>query len=95
YIVPSTDTTYFCQIFKVPSNFSERRHAIAYKTIIDSNNRDLVHHVVLYECNPTTMFDDNNLPIGVCDEISESISACSANIATTWAVGGDDVNFAK
>ncbi|CAF1122491.1 unnamed protein product [Rotaria sp. Silwood1] len=91
YIVPSTDTTYFCQIFKVPSNFLERRHAIAYKTIIDPNNRDLVHHVVLYECNPTTVFDDNNLPIGVCDEISESISACSANIATTWAVGGDDI----
>ncbi|CAF2811760.1 unnamed protein product [Rotaria sp. Silwood2] len=91
YIVPATDTTYHCQVYKAPSNFSQRRHAIAYKTIIDSNNRDLVHHIVLYECNTIAIFDDNNLPIGVCDEIFQNITACSANIACSWAVGGDDI----
>jgi hypothetical protein len=38
-------------------------------------------------------FDDNNLPDGVCDTISEKLAMCSSNIATAWAVGGDYVSI--
>jgi hypothetical protein len=61
--------------------------------LIDNNNVDLVHHLLLHECNPSFTFDDANLPDGVCDEIYTEIDACSANIATGWAVGGDHVFF--
>lgn len=66
-----------------------------YKTIIDPRNTDLVHHILLYECNPDAVFDADNLPEGLCDEIVETILPCSANIATTWAVGADEVNCFK
>ena len=59
--------------------------------LIDDENIDLVHHLLIHECNPSFTFDDNNLPDGICDEINQKIEACSANIATGWAVGGDYV----
>ncbi len=39
------------------------------------------------------MFNDTNLPEGVCDDINEAIRPCVTNLASTWAVGGDDVSF--
>ncbi|CAF4919956.1 unnamed protein product [Rotaria sp. Silwood1] len=60
-----------------------------HKTIVDSANLDLVHHLLMYECDPTAQFDDNNLPDGSCDTISQQLAPCASNIATGWAVGGD------
>ncbi|CAF2918621.1 unnamed protein product [Rotaria sp. Silwood2] len=91
YVVPAIETTYYCKVYKAPTNFRQRRHAIARNIMVDSNNRDIVHHVVLFECNPTAVFDDNNLPEGICDEITRSISSCTVNTATVWAVGGDEI----
>lgn len=45
----------------------------------------------MYECNPTAVFDDNNLPDGLCDDIYQLLAECSSNIASGWAVGGDAV----
>ncbi|CAM4834101.1 unnamed protein product [Rotaria magnacalcarata] len=70
YTVPSNDTTYHCK----------------HKTLIDPNNVDLVHHLVLYECDPTVKFDDNNLPEGVCDDYYREFSHCLSNTATVWAI---------
>jgi hypothetical protein len=64
-----------------------------HKTIIDPSNRDLVHHLLMYECDSTAVFDDNSLPDGLCNDIYSKVSLCSGNIATGWAVGGDEVNF--
>ncbi|CAF0955087.1 unnamed protein product [Adineta ricciae] len=91
YNVPVDSTTYHCKVYKVPSNLTERRHAIAHKTIIGEGNIDIVHHLLMYECNPTAVFDDNNLPDGLCDAIYQQLTECSANIATGWAVGGDHI----
>ncbi len=52
---------------------------------------DLVHHLLLHECNPSFIFDDNNLPDGPCDEIYDKVDGCSSRIATGWAIGGDYV----
>ena len=60
--------------------------------MINEGNRDLVHHLLMYECNPKAVFDDNNLPDGLCDEIYSVLAPCASNIATGWAVGGDDVS---
>ncbi|CAF3964888.1 unnamed protein product, partial [Rotaria sordida] len=86
YIVPSNDTTYYCKIYKAPTSYTTKRHAIAYKILIDDENSDLVNHLLLHECNPSFTFDDNNLPNGVCDEINDKIEPCSASIATGWAL---------
>jgi hypothetical protein len=112
YVVPTALTTYHCKVYRVPTRFTTRRHAIAvstadvqelgyflhcefifqHKTIIDSSNRDIVHHLLMYECNPTAIFDDNNLPSGLCDNLQNVAKLCLSNIATGWAMGGDDVS---
>ncbi|CAF3947797.1 unnamed protein product [Rotaria magnacalcarata] len=59
--------------------------------MIDPNNVDLVHHLVLYECDQTVKFDDNNLPDGVCDDYYREFSHCLSNTATVWEVGGEEI----
>ncbi len=61
--------------------------------MIDSANLDIVHHLLMYECDPTAVFDDSNLPDGICDNIYMDVAACASNIAIGWAVGGDFVSF--
>jgi hypothetical protein len=61
--------------------------------LIGQANRDIVHHLLTYECDPRMVYDDNNLPDGICDDMGPLISPCAVNIATGWAVGGDDVSF--
>ena len=61
--------------------------------LIDSKNTDLVHHLLLYECDPLVRFNDTSLPEGLCDDLSQQIFSCSINIATGWAVGGDLVRL--
>ncbi|CAF1097141.1 unnamed protein product [Adineta steineri] len=45
----------------------------------------------MFECNPTVVFDDNNLPDGECDDIYRQIQECAGNIATGWSVGGESI----
>jgi hypothetical protein len=61
--------------------------------MIDPANRDIVHHLLMYECDPSTVYDDTNLPEGRCDDMYAQFSSCVANIATAWAVGGDAVSL--
>jgi len=60
--------------------------------LIDPNNVELIHHLLVYECDPSSIFDDTNLPDDICDNIAEKVQFCSSNIATGWAVGADYVN---
>ena len=59
---------------------------------MDQANRDLVHHLLMYECDPRAVYDDRNLPDGLCDDLAKEIEPCAANIASGWAVGGDEVS---
>ncbi len=61
--------------------------------MIDPANRDIVHHLLMYECNPTAAYNDSDLPEGICDDMYLQFSPCVANIATGWAVGGDSVSL--
>jgi hypothetical protein len=60
--------------------------------LIDPSNLDIVHHLLLYECDSTLILDDTNLPDGACDELSDKLKLCSSNVASGWAVGGDFVS---
>ncbi|CAF4017897.1 unnamed protein product [Rotaria sordida] len=89
YVVPPTDTTYHCKVFKSPSTFLAKRHAIAHKILIDSRNVNLLHHLDLFECPSTDVYDDAKLPDGICDDILNGTRKCSLTIATAWAIGAD------
>ncbi|CAF4575124.1 unnamed protein product [Rotaria sp. Silwood1] len=82
YLVPSNDTTYYCKMFKAPTNYAVKRHVIAHKILIEPSNRDLVHHLLLHECSPMAKFDDKNLPDGLCNDLAETLAMCMANVAT-------------
>ncbi|CAF4453893.1 unnamed protein product [Rotaria sp. Silwood2] len=89
YAVPSQETTYYCKLFAAPTNLITKRQAIAYEILIDPANLDIVHHLLLYECDSTTDFHDTILPEGLCDKIDTQVGMCIANIALGWAVGGN------
>ncbi|CAF1205461.1 unnamed protein product [Rotaria magnacalcarata] len=88
-VIPSTDTTYYCKVFKSPSPFLAKRHAIAHKVLIDSRNEHLVHHLDLFECTSEDAIDDDKLPDGICDEIFTVVGMCYSKLATAWAIGAD------
>jgi hypothetical protein len=54
--------------------------------LIDEKSRDIVHHAQTYECDPSTVFpDDNNLPDNPCDyanALNDGSEMCRTNIAT-------------
>jgi len=89
YVVPSNDTTYYCQVFKVPERFLSKHHAFAHKILLDSDNIDLVHHLDFLEADPSASFDDEHLPAGLCDNMIDLMTYFASNFATAWAVGGD------
>ncbi|CAL7941350.1 unnamed protein product [Xylocopa violacea] len=47
----NVDTTYWCKIFKAPHK--EKHHMIGYTPLVEKENEDLVHHIILYECAST------------------------------------------
>ncbi|CAF4815441.1 unnamed protein product, partial [Rotaria sp. Silwood1] len=87
YTVPPSDTTYHCKIFKASTHFSTKRHAIAREILVDKNNRDLVHHMLMFECDPSIVSDDNDLSNDLCDNLLQQLQPCFANSATGWVVG--------
>ncbi|CAF2937601.1 unnamed protein product [Rotaria sp. Silwood2] len=91
YVVPSTETTHHCKIYKAPSNYLVKRHAVGHKIIVDVANQDLVHHLLMYECDRTAQFDDNDLPDDLCDAIYQQTASCAYNGAIVWDVGGNDM----
>jgi hypothetical protein len=47
----------------------------------------------MYECDPSLQFNDANLPDDLCENLLNNLSLCLSNIATGWAVGGQQVRF--
>ena len=66
--------------------------SLQHKFLIDPANLDLIHHMIMYECDPFATFDDNNLPNDVCDTINDRTILCATNVASAWAIGGDGVS---
>jgi len=63
--------------------------------MIDKDNLDIVHHLLVYECDSSAVFDDDNLPDDECDNIKSQTSRCMTNIAFGWAVGADYVTHIR
>ena len=54
-------------------------------------NQNLVYHLSLSECNLGAVFDDDNLPRGICDGNVTAFSQCTYNIVIGWGKGGNGV----
>lgn len=52
--VKTKDTYYHCQFFEVPQ-FDEPMHMIRYQMLVEKNNRDIFHHLVIHECPESTV----------------------------------------
>nr|XP_014352982.1 PREDICTED: DBH-like monooxygenase protein 1 [Latimeria chalumnae] len=82
-----TDTTYWCQIFKMPV-FHQKHHIIKIKPLIQRGHEYLVHHILLYQC--TNHLNDSTLNDGhECyhPNMPDSFQLCET-IIFAWAIGG-------
>ncbi|XP_038193994.2 dopamine beta-hydroxylase [Arvicola amphibius] len=48
-VIPDNETTYWCYVTKLPTNFS-RHHIIMYEAIVTEGNEALVHHMEVFQC---------------------------------------------
>ncbi|XP_021507619.1 dopamine beta-hydroxylase [Meriones unguiculatus] len=47
--IPNKETTYWCYITELPQGFA-RHHIIMYEAVITEGNKDLVHHMEVFQC---------------------------------------------
>ncbi|CAH2250161.1 DBH-like monooxygenase 1 [Pelobates cultripes] len=86
--IPDKDTTYWCQMFKMPT-LSKKHHIVKVEPLIQKGHENLVHHILLYEC-------DRNASDAVLDSGHECYHANMPDIFLTcetvlyaWAIGGE------
>lgn len=88
---PSPDTSYYCQVFQLPT-FDTKHHIIRMSININPpSNVKYVHHLLLYVCESST-FDPSRVGYqGECNRFPSDLSSCLANsVLYGWAVGGED-----
>lgn len=54
HAVKKQQTYYFCQFFEVPE-FEQPMHMIRYQMLVEKENRDIFHHLVIHECPEDTV----------------------------------------
>ncbi|XP_059837559.1 DBH-like monooxygenase protein 1 homolog isoform X1 [Hypanus sabinus] len=90
--IPNKDTTYWCQIFKLP-NLAKKHHVIRVEPIIQKGHEHLVHHILLYQCHSS--LNDSALDIGhECyhSNMPDDFLHCES-IIVAWAIGGKGFSF--
>ncbi|XP_064630534.1 DBH-like monooxygenase protein 1 homolog [Lineus longissimus] len=98
YTVPSDDTTYSCNVFRMPK-VNKKHHLFKFEPIIKKGNKGLVHHIIIFACGPTPApindtFEGKQF---LCYDKNPSAIpwfhyACFHSIIT-WAVGGEPFSF--
>ena len=51
-------TLYYCQVFEYPPTPIDL-HLIRYEVLISQGNKDIFHHLILYECDDSIDFSNN------------------------------------
>ncbi|XP_026762021.2 tyramine beta-hydroxylase [Galleria mellonella] len=86
--VPSTDTTYWCKVVKLPDFITQTpHHIIQFQSTITRGNEGLVHHMELFYCDADPSLD---IPVyeGNCfaSNRPEITKTCS-KVKAAWAMG--------
>ncbi|XP_048106553.1 DBH-like monooxygenase protein 1 homolog [Alosa alosa] len=90
--VPSRDTTYWCQIFKIPE-VKKKHHIIRIEPLIQRGHENLVHHILLYQCNSS--LGESDLRVGhECfhPNMPDSFTTCET-VVFAWAIGGEGFSY--
>ncbi|EAW48033.1 monooxygenase DBH like 1 [Homo sapiens] len=90
--IPNKDTTYWCQMFKIPV-FQEKHHVIKVEPVIQRGHESLVHHILLYQCSNN--FNDSVLESGhECyhPNMPDAFLTCET-VIFAWAIGGEGFSY--
>ncbi|XP_060769945.1 DBH-like monooxygenase protein 1 homolog [Neoarius graeffei] len=90
--VPPKDTTYWCQMYKIP-DVKKKHHVIKIEPLIQKGHENLVHHILLYQCDST--LNEGELEIGhECfhPNMPDSFLTCQT-IVFAWAIGGEGFTY--
>ncbi|XP_021030429.1 DBH-like monooxygenase protein 1 [Mus caroli] len=90
--IPNKGTTYWCQMFKIPT-FQEKHHVIKVEPIIERGHENLVHHILVYQCNSN--FNDSVLDFGhECyhPNMPDAFLTCET-VIFAWGIGGEGFTY--
>ncbi|KAF1663106.1 DBH-like monooxygenase protein 1, partial [Aptenodytes patagonicus] len=90
--VPDKDTTYWCQMFKIPVQH-EKHHVTKIEPLIQKGHENLVHHILLYQCSSN--LNDSVLDYGhECyhPNMPDSFLTCET-VIFAWAIGGEGFTY--
>ncbi|XP_020635575.3 DBH-like monooxygenase protein 1 isoform X1 [Pogona vitticeps] len=90
--IPDKDTTYWCQMFKVPV-LHEKHHVIKVEPLIQKGHENIVHHILLYQCSSS--LNDSVLDYGhECyhPNMPDSFLTCET-VIFAWAIGGEGFTY--
>lgn len=90
--IPYKDTTYWCQMFKMPA-LNKKHHVVKVEPVIQQGHENLVHHILLYECGQT--LNETLLDYGhECyhPNMPDAFLYCET-ILFAWAIGGEGFTY--
>uniref|UniRef100_A0A8C5W798 Monooxygenase DBH like 1 n=1 Tax=Leptobrachium leishanense TaxID=445787 RepID=A0A8C5W798_9ANUR len=90
--IPDKDTTYWCQMFKMPT-LNKKHHIIKVEPLIQKGHENVVHHIILYECDRNT--NEEVLDYGhECyhPNMPDVFLSCET-IIFAWAIGGEGFTY--
>ncbi|KAK3506741.1 hypothetical protein QTP70_021776 [Hemibagrus guttatus] len=90
--VPQKDTTYWCQMYKFP-DVKKKHHIIKIEPLIQKGHENLVHHILLYQCDST--LNKSELEMGhECyhPNMPDSFITCQT-VIFAWAIGGEGFTY--
>ncbi|XP_075059190.1 DBH-like monooxygenase protein 1 [Mixophyes fleayi] len=90
--IPNKDTTYWCQMFKMPV-VDKKHHIIKVEPLIQKGHESLVHHILLYECNR----DAGDIVLEYGHEcyhpnMPDVFLTCET-VLYAWAIGGEGFTY--
>ncbi|XP_051511245.1 DBH-like monooxygenase protein 1 homolog isoform X2 [Myxocyprinus asiaticus] len=90
--VPQKDTTYWCQIFKFPE-LKRKHHVIRIEPLIQKGHENLVHHILLYQCDSNLNKSEINWGHECYHpNMPDSFFTCET-VVFAWAIGGEGFTY--
>ncbi|XP_059354741.1 DBH-like monooxygenase protein 1 homolog [Carassius carassius] len=90
--VPDKDTTYWCQIFKFPE-LKKKHHIIRIEPMIQKGHENLVHHILLYQCDSNLNKSEINRGHECYHpNMPDSFFTCET-VLFAWAIGGEGFTY--
>ncbi|XP_007233530.3 DBH-like monooxygenase protein 1 homolog [Astyanax mexicanus] len=90
--VPDKDTTYWCQMYKMP-DVQQKHHIIRIEPLIQKGHENLVHHILLYQCDSS--LNESELDLGhncFHPNMPDSFTTCET-VIFAWAIGGEGFTY--